>query len=124
MNKIHKHIAIGLLGIFIFPNIFQSLHIVWHHSHDCCGSICKHEHKTHHDAYDLSQHKTKFLGLAKSHCPICEYQFATNNLSIVQFFGVVVSISNTKYNETIAIQLHKQITRQTSPRAPPSLSES
>lgn len=46
MTRIKQHIATALAWILIFPVIFQSVHVIWHHSYDhhvtvehaCCAS--------------------------------------------------------------------------------------
>lgn len=110
-----KHIAVILLGIFIFPITFQSIHIVWHHSH-CIShkAIC-------HNAVDCHDYTgTAFIhSNSSNHCPICEYQFSINTLPDIPFFEAVISIIFVIYVILSVTKPHQEIFAVKTPRAPP-----
>ena len=116
MIRLRKHIAFLLFGIFFIPNVFQSVHIVWHHSH---GYKCEHNHcfqtitKTdfHSNGENVSEKEKT--------CPICEYQFSINDLPKISFFSPVIPAIVSIYNEITTQQQYKQVFSDKTPRAPP-----
>ena len=116
MIRLKKHIAFLLFGIFIFPIVFQSVHIVWHHSH---VYKCAHNHglqaasKTdfHSNGENVSEKQTT--------CPICEYQFSINELPNIATFNAVIPVFPYSYNEVATQQQYRQAFSDKTPRAPP-----
>jgi hypothetical protein len=111
--KFRKHIAIILIGIFIFPVAFQSVHIVRHHGHEhsACLHICK-IHSEYQGSYIQTPEKDK-------HCPICEYKFAINNLPSVSVYEANIPIIKLALDETIIGHPYLEVIESKSPRAPP-----
>lgn len=116
MIKLRKHIALLLFGIFFFPILFQSLHIVWHHSH---GYKCEHTHCSqtvtntdfHSDKENVSEKEKT--------CIICEYQFSINDLPIIPFFNPAIHTIACNYTKTANQQQYKPVFSDKTPRAPP-----
>jgi len=105
-----------LFGIFFFPILFQSIHIVWHHSHDykCEHQLCHTESSdkdSNNNSVNISQHEKI--------CPICEYQFSINDLPRVLFSKAIVPLYICTLFEINKQQQNKQIFTDKSPRAPP-----
>lgn len=115
MIRIKKHIALALLGIFFFPIIFQSAHIVWHHSYSFQDD----------NFFRLSSGKTKevvmIVGSTVNHCPICDYKFAINKIPEFLIFAVLIVLINRIFNLATIAQPHKQAVTLDLSRAPPYL---
>jgi hypothetical protein len=111
--KFRKHIAIVLLGFFIFPVAFQSVHIVRHHGHD--HDVCYHVSNNHinHSAASISEAEKV------NKCPICEYKFAINKLPTVSVYEANIPIIKLAFNETIIGHPYPEVFESKSPRAPP-----
>jgi len=108
-----ENIAISLLGIFLFPVIFQNLHVILHHHHEIAFGYDNHEerHSTADYFFVVSHHE--------QHCPIVDYKFQINNLPGYFIFDLVcpgfvglVSVCNSE-------EPHRLIRSARSPRAPP-----
>ncbi len=114
--KQRKHIALLLFGIFFFPILFQSFHIVWHYLHD---------HKREHSHCSQAITNTDFHSNNKTVsekekvCPICEYQFSINNLPKISFPNPAIPEIARNYIEITYQQHYKQIFSDKTPRAPP-----
>ncbi len=116
MSKIRENIAVFLCWIFIFPIVFQSLHIVVHHfnldfhnsetcNHDASQQAFLHQ-------YTIKTQRDKL-------CAICNYQFSVNDLPNILFFRSAVPRIKNIFN-VIEVRLPFQILfSQKSPRAPP-----
>lgn len=115
MIRIKKHIALILLGIFFFPIIFQSVHIVWHHSYSFQDD----------NISRLSSGKTKDVviigGSTVDQCPICNYKFAINKLPEFLIFSIFIVLINRRLNLSTIAQPHNQIITINPARAPPYL---
>ena len=118
MNRFRKYIAFLLFGIFFFPILFQSVHIVWHHSHGykCKDNFC-HQTIADKEFYPNEKNVTE----KEKTCPICEYQFSINDLPKISFFSPVISGIAYVYNEIATQQQYKQLFSDKTPRAPPVL---
>ena len=116
MIRLRKYIAFLLFGIFFFSITFQSIHIVWHHSH---GYKCEH-HLCHSELSDKdSQRKSESISEEEKNCPICEYQFSINDLPKTSFFGSVTPVFTKINNELAAHQQYNKVFLEKTPRAPP-----
>jgi hypothetical protein len=113
---IRKHIAVFLLGIFCFPIIFQSVHIVWHHSHGY-----KQEYKIcdKGTSEKTSYSFAKNISQKENICPICEYQFSINDLPKNSVFRTIIPEIACLLNEIAVQQQYNQIFSDKTPRAPP-----
>jgi hypothetical protein len=113
-----KHIALCLMGLFIFPIVFQPLHVLLLHSpshehHHCCA------HK-HCQAHAKPQHHNDVkLSLADDNCPICNYHFATKDVSNPSVARAAIPVFTYDYNEFATQQIYNQTFSNKSPRAPP-----
>ena len=118
MIRLRKHIALLLFGIFFFSILFQSVHIVWHHSQNY-----KFEHYfCHHKETDKeSQTKYESISENKESCLICEYKFPINDSPKVFFFSSNIPVNAYIYNEIDKQQQYKQVFSDKTPRAPPVL---
>lgn len=116
MIKLRKHIAFILFGIFFFPILFQSVHIVWHHSN---GYKSEHNHCfqpiTNKGLYSNGEN----LSEKEKTCPICEYQFSINDLPKISLFKADIPVLAFIYIEATTKQQYKQVFSDKTPRAPP-----
>jgi hypothetical protein len=114
--RFKKHIAYLLFGIFFFPILFQSVHIVWHKSkankneHHCCHS----------EACDKdSSEKTENISQKEDVCQICEFHFSLNDLPTISIFSSVIPAFTCSLNVETSRQYYRQDLIKKSPRAPP-----
>ncbi|NPD84094.1 hypothetical protein HNS38_04950 [Lentimicrobium sp. L6] len=113
MTKHRLHIASILFWIFLFPIIFQSIHIVWHHDHE---HHCEHELAI--SGKGIHQNHQAFCEKEDS-CDICEYQLTINDLPRTSLFPSFIPTISFKTKE-IAPKLPLKIRfSNKSPRAPP-----
>lgn len=117
MIRLRKHIAVLLFGIFFFPIVFQSAHIVWHHSRD-------HEHKhliggKKYSSENQSHALTTIISQKDNLCPICEYQFSSNDRSDILILKAKISEINCVFNEIVTLRYKKQDFSKKPARAPP-----
>jgi len=113
--KLKKYIAFLLFGIFFFPIVFQSVHIVWHHAH---GYKCNHNH--HHIIVEVNLHQdVEKISETEQICPICEFHFSINNVPKTSFFNSVIPVFAYLFNVTADNINYTQIYTFKSPRAPP-----
>ncbi|OQA46951.1 MAG: hypothetical protein BWY47_01510 [Bacteroidetes bacterium ADurb.Bin302] len=110
-----KHIAFFLLGIFIFSITFQSIHIVWHHSH------CISHNATCHNTVDCTNYTGTafFYSNSTNHCPICEFQFSINTLPYILFFEAVIPTICRIFKVLYVTEPHQEVFALYSPRSPP-----
>lgn len=113
--KFNKHIATLLLGLFISPIIFQSVHIVWHHSH----SVADNHHINNINDNQRLQGEAISVLTEDNHCPVCEYEFAIHNLPAIFVFEANLPIIKGIQNETAEAQLHLEVYSTKSSRGPP-----
>jgi hypothetical protein len=111
LTRLRKHIAYFLFVIYFFPITFQSIHIVWHHSHGYKGKQIFFDKSSHRNRENIS----KEIKL----CPIGEYQFSINALPKIYFFNSKIPITTRIYNEGVTQQQYKEVFSDQSPRAPP-----
>jgi len=118
LTELKKYIVFLLFGIFFFPILFQSIHIVWHHSH---GHDGKH-HVFNHETSDKGFHANREnISEEEETCPICEYQFSINDLPAISIFSLEIPVYPCIYNKIITRQQYKQVFSDKTPRAPPVL---
>ncbi|MFW5760338.1 MAG: hypothetical protein ACOCXH_05105 [Cyclobacteriaceae bacterium] len=118
MIKLRKHIAFLLFGIFFLPIIFQSVHVVWHHSHSykCEHNLCS-QPITKKDLHSNGENVSE----KEKTCPICEYQFSINDFPKISFFNPAIPAIACNYIELATQQQYKQVFSDKTPRAPPVL---
>jgi hypothetical protein len=119
MVGLSRHIAVLLLGVFLFPVVFQAIHITWHQVHD--------DHITHHFCHaDLivqhSQPDEEILSEKENYCPVCEYKFSINDLPKISVYRTVIPVIVGSVRETQIQLLFQSVILIKSPRAPPALS--
>lgn len=103
--------------MFTFPIVFQSLHIVWHHSNEEADSYINTECQSYH--YQGFQEESVDTSSESIHCLVCAYKFPKNNIQHVSVFYVVIPLVGKLFRETLVIQPVEQIIALKSPRAPP-----
>lgn len=114
--KFRKHILFLLFGIFIFPSLFQSVHILWHQL-----PVSECEHHCSHSELSGKHSQTDSGNISgKEHiCPICSFEFLINDLPESLIFRPVIPVFACTYSETTIPQLYKQVFADISLRAPP-----
>lgn len=117
MIKLNKHIAIVLLGIFIFPIFFQSIHIAYHNSHRYGNSSGEEGHFDHFES--IKNIKVPLLD-SEEKCLICEYNFSINNIPEICFFEIHILKADMDYMDAVIHQFKPRILSKKSLRAPPS----
>jgi hypothetical protein len=111
-----KHIALIGLGLFVFPIIFQSGHIVWHHS-------LEHSEKAGHSC--CSEAHTCFSdGLAQVRsdaepCILCEFDSFINTVPLSGQFNIRVPFFTLSFFIPSANSAFQNKTALKFPRAPP-----
>lgn len=116
MIKLRKHIALLLFGIFLFPILFQSIHVVWHHSRTyiCGHNLCS-QTITNKDFLTNGEN----ISEKEKICPICEYQFSINDLPKISFYSPAILAIACNYIKTTNRQRYKQVVTDKTSRAPP-----
>ncbi|MCU4158336.1 hypothetical protein J1N10_20345 [Carboxylicivirga sp. A043] len=119
MMWLKKHIALWLTGLFIFPILYQPLHVVLHHSsrhahHHCCA----HKHCQVHA--NPKQSNAIKVSSAEDTCPICDYHFATKDVANPPIERVAILVITNDYNDFATQQKYIQPFSNKSPRAPPA----
>ena len=116
MTGTKKHIAAFVIAIFFFPIAFQSLHIVWHHSHDGKCERPVFLQKT----FDAeSAVNKKNISANKDACPICDYQFSILDVPEIACFSSVIPANARIRNEIATPQQYQHFFSDKTPRAPP-----
>ena len=125
MIRIYKHITFFLLGLFLFPIVYQPVHSYWHHSvknsqtkQIFCNHSCSQSHDT------KVTYIEKVTGLytlteKEDHCPLCEYQLSINNLLVISTSEYLVQKLDISYNKIVITQFIPSVVSKESPRAPP-----
>nr|WP_319398303.1 hypothetical protein [uncultured Carboxylicivirga sp.] len=119
MKEFKSHITILLLGILLYPIVFQSVHLVHHHLDD--HHICEHSNCDVELKQDDNRSANKSFSELETLCPICEYEFPVKDLPIHNSYH---SFVDCKYSILIIAikKLHSLEDRTIkSPRAPPAL---
>lgn len=121
LTAIKKYISIGLIGIFLFPIMYQSVHVIQHHENkinECSGTCsCSHE-KADTDTDVLF----KSLSENVENCPVCEYEFAVNDIPQSLIYEILSPLTNGQYLiNYIDLKTQRGFTHK-SPRGPPFLS--
>ncbi|MEZ4906343.1 MAG: hypothetical protein R2771_01565 [Saprospiraceae bacterium] len=119
MRKIKKYIALLLIGIFIFPVIFQSLHIIFIHNHNAINSnqqVTIYQNPKNKDKqHTLSQYQSE------NYCLISSYQLSTNHIPKLPFWGNLATDCDNLLNEIIINRIYKLEYSPKSSRAPPTI---
>jgi hypothetical protein len=112
-----KNIAILLFWIFTFPIVFQSVHIVWHHSHAHADNhILCNEHTT----AQAFHYKYSIDSQNDNPCSICDYHFSINDIPKTSIIRSVLPLIQGIFNELEIHFLFQEIFSLKSPRAPPA----
>jgi len=114
--QIRTHISFFLFWIFFTPILFQSIHIVWHHSdaHQCEHHLCISEASDQMLKADDTQ-----LSEKEEKCPICEYEFPINNIPKVSSYDASLPIFSSLYTKTLTQKQFIKVISKRNPRAPP-----
>lgn len=116
MRQLKKYGILFLIGFFLFPIIYQSVHIVLHHAHS--------NQQEHHDCHKINSTNFHISEIHKTHetddsCPVCKYEFSFNELNYIPVFENKTPEQLTRYNELTVLHHYKGIFSNKSPRAPP-----
>jgi len=121
LKRISKYIATVLLGIFIFPIVFQPVHIVLHTIREHSSNEFGTQYSTK-STKGINMHKSvcAINGNSETHCLICEYKFSISNsldncLFECEIFKIEKDSINRLNNSFKLVFFSKK-----SPRAPPS----
>jgi hypothetical protein len=117
VTRRYKNTAFLLLGLFVFPIFYQSVHICLHH-HRKNEIGCNIQHHDNDNLSHLSFHFSKTID-KDGHCPVCEYQFSVNDLSSVSVFEIGIPKIEVTLNSFVPVQPDRCIVSTKSPRAPP-----
>ncbi len=90
MKNNKNHIIIFLLGFFIFPIVFQSVHIVEHHSAKKTNKL-SFVTKLYKNIYNNQQ-----ISKVETLCPICDYSISVADIENENI--LIVSIPETNYS--------------------------
>ena len=106
-----------MLGIFLSPILYQSIHIVWHtlsvekeDVHSCC-----------HEQNISNSSAIPIISNQQDICPVCNYQFSVNDLSAKQNFEFILQEIFILFKENKKSAYEFQIFYLNSNRAPPLL---
>jgi hypothetical protein len=114
--RLKKHIATLLVGLFIFPILFQSWHVAIYHANEFYTI----SHVVFSETTSNFLHaETKTISRTPKFCPIREYQFSIIDLARMAIFRPFIPFFVWHRNEPTHQQYHKQIFSVSSPRAPP-----
>ncbi len=116
MLKINRHIAFLLLGIFFFPIVFQSIHILRHHFHSHEEHVQECFIKT---LDTVAQYNADSHNEYDEYCPICDYHFSINDVPEIFCNRLIIPVGAYVYNESIIVTYFNQIWGVLSSRAPP-----
>lgn len=117
LKKLNKHIALLLFGIFIFPVLFQPMHVLWHKS--IAEFSCSSCHFHYHLAGQAETDEESAIESCNQHCLLCDYEFSIT--SIPEHFVFECNIEKADKQSIISylVQPQKPFAGNTSPRAPP-----
>lgn len=116
MIRLKKHITVLLIGLFFFPVVFQSIHMVWHQSH---SSSCGH-HECDHKPLAKNSHPFAEKCIKNNeNCPVCLYQFSINNVTKLSHLNFQIIVITCNYKAVAIAQQNLQVFADKSPRAPP-----
>ncbi len=119
MKSLKIHLALLLLGVFLYPEGFRYVHVMQHHTVDACGHGCVHR-----ETLPLPDPRTQAASLFESphHCAIIEYTFPPNQLPEERL--VVYQLVQTKRLLAFALQKapEKPLLSSVKARAPPAAS--
>lgn len=111
-----KHRLWILLGIFVFPILFQSLHVLEHHLDDL--NECHHDCSTQISHNNNQQHKAK-ITQDETVCPILSYELSVNDLHQLFIFQTNIPAFAFPFKQMVVNQHSKSVFSVKSPRAPP-----
>ena len=116
LKEVRKNIALSLLGIFLFPVVFQNLHVIRHHMHEseCCHHIDVSEKK-------LKNSKELIIRSSENEsvCPIVQYKLSINMLPEVLPLDNTFLVFVEKAAESTIEWAFQPFYSAKSPRAPP-----
>jgi hypothetical protein len=117
VKRLIKHIVILLLGIFLFPIAYQSLHTAFHHIHGYQNvhHCCKYEENKNPYPFEIDNSSQ-----GNDSCPVCEYQFSVNDVSKASVFRPITPLIINDINEPEFPICFQEVFSYKSTRAPPS----
>lgn len=113
LRRFNQHIAAILLGMFMFPLVFQSVHVLWHHAQVCVDACCcKHLEVT-------SESPSGDITTLEDDCPICNYLITINGFADPLVHRTSLVVEKRVFVFLATQPPLKQVGGFESPRAPP-----
>jgi hypothetical protein len=119
LRELHKHIALLVFGIFIFPILFQPVHIIWHHSHET--PVCTSCHVSDIGKQCTDQKDENSIDNQEKQCLVCSYEFSITELPEFFIFECNTDTAEESAEETPISQPCKTVCKNKTSRAPPVL---
>jgi len=119
LKERRKHIALYVFGIFIFPILFQPVHVIWHHSHET--PVCTSCHVSDIGGQCADPNDENSIDKQEKHCLVCSHEFSITQLPDFFIFECTIDISEELPGETPISQPCKPINKSKASRAPPVL---
>ena len=119
LRELRKHIALYVFGIFIFPILFQPVHVIWHHSNET--PVCTSCHVSDTGGQCANSKDENSIDKQEKHCLVCSYEFSITQLPDFVIFECNIDIAEELPTETPISQPCKTVCRTKTPRAPPVL---
>lgn len=116
MTAYKRNIAVLSFGIFLFPIVFHSLHVVAHHLHD----HDQNNHSLHPGEIEKPAH-VHFAAAVIPHkpCAVCAYEFSINEEPFQVAFAASLPAMGTEIAGFVTQGSFHSIVSNQSPRAPP-----
>ena len=114
MMRVKAHIALSFLVVFLFPIVYQSVHLLQHQTTDshCHHHCCASNQKT-------DDGKVKIETEEEHQCSICTYQFAANELPFEYLYRVQNPSYAISLNQKAIQDFQSNLILHKSSRAPP-----
>jgi hypothetical protein len=116
MKAWKRHMVVLAAWIFLFPVLYQPVHIIQHHSPERSDHSCDHHHHHHHketadDAIRITQ--------TENDCLICEYEFVIKDLpGSYELVNAPIQYYEVKTAPAVSSE-EGRFFSQINPRAPP-----
>lgn len=111
-----KNSAWALLVIFLFPIIFQPVHMLWHRTHGA-DSVCQVDGHCHSCA-DAHSHGVR-LTPEKHHCLICSFEFSINEMPEHAVLVAYCSVLEGVLHDNPCLDFIPAALEEAASRAPP-----
>jgi hypothetical protein len=116
MKKWKRHIAVSVIGIFLYPMLYQPLHVIHHHGHESQVHVCSLDNCHTEKGQEAG---TECIEPARKHCHICDFKFSVNDLPVIHEPFVIYHRYNEIKSEISHSHYCKVDLSLVNPRAPP-----